>query len=172
MKLTLQGIKTDSAQWANGGYQLPEHNIEEVNRKTRDSPVWVQFGSGNIARGYLARLQQDLLDTGASDRGIIICSSWDEEVVDRAFRPHDNLSLTVTLHADGSVDKQVVASVAAYIKTSPELASLVRIFENPSLQMGSIAATEKAYSLTDATGGYAPEVAGALTVFRKSLLPI
>ncbi|WP_319415539.1 hypothetical protein [Marispirochaeta aestuarii] len=162
MKLTLEGLTKNIPQWKAGGYQLPKYDIEKVRAATLASPVWVHFGSGNIARGYLAMLQQRLLDAGHSDRGMIICSSWDEEVVDRVFRPHDNLNVAVSLHADGSVDKQVLASVAAYIKTNSELSELLRIFENPSLQMASLAATEKAYSLRDASGGYAPELASAL----------
>ncbi|WP_319476091.1 mannitol dehydrogenase family protein [Marispirochaeta aestuarii] len=162
MKLTLEGLEKDIPQWEAGGYQLPKHDIEKVRDATLASPVWVHFGSGNIARGYLAMLQQRLLDAGHSDRGMIICSSWDEEVVDGVFRPHDNLNVAVSLHADGSVDKQVLASVAAYIKTNSELPELLRIFENPSLQMASLAATEKAYSLRDASGGYAPALASAL----------
>ncbi len=162
MKLTLTGINTDKEQWAAGGYLLPQHDIAAANKKTLVSPVWVHFGSGNISRGYLARLQQDLLNEGHTDRGMIICSSWDEEVVDRAFRPHDNLVLSVMLHADGSVDKQVLASVAAFIKTNSELDQLVRFFENSSLQMASLAATEKAYSLLGPDGEYAPAVKSAL----------
>jgi fructuronate reductase len=162
MKLTLEGIKKDIPQWKAGGYKLPKHNIKKVREKTLASPVWVHFGSGNISRGYLAMLQQRLLDDSLSDRGMIICSSWDEEVVDRVFRSHDNLNVAVSLHADGTVEKQVIASVAAYIKTNSELPDLVRIFRNPSLQMASIAATEKAYSLTDASGDYVPAVASAL----------
>ncbi len=163
MKLTLKGITENLDQWRAGGYGLPEHNIAAVRDRTLENPVWVHFGSGNISRGYLARLQQDLLNMGAADRGMIICSSWDEEVVDKAFRPHDNLILSVMLHADGSVKKQVLASVAAFIKTNSELDQLVRFFESSSLQMASLAATEKAYSLRGPDGDYATAVKAALT---------
>ncbi|HHY71472.1 MAG TPA: hypothetical protein GX519_07505, partial [Thermoanaerobacterales bacterium] len=48
-------------------------------------------------------LQQTLLNNGLSDKGII--ESYDKEIIEKAYTPYDNLSLIVTLKADGNMDK-------------------------------------------------------------------
>lgn len=86
-----------------------------------------------------------------------MASSWlrrfDYEVVDKAYRPYDNLSLLVSLKADGTVDKKVIASVTESLKADPQFDDwnrLVEIFRNPSLQMVSFTITEKGYAFNDA----------------------
>lgn len=161
MKLKDAGLK-DRAVWENLGYELPQFDRAEVREKTLKNPVWLHFGAGNIFRGFPAVLQQKLLNEGKSDKGIIVCEGYDYEIIDRIYKPHDNLSVLVVLKPDGKMEKKVVASVVEALTADaakPEnWQSLVSFFKNPSLQMVSFTITEKGYSLTNAKGEFYGDV--------------
>ncbi len=145
MKLSLNGIQ-DRAAWERAGIALPEYDVRAMREKTKENPVWVHFGAGNIFRAFLCAAMQRVLDSGASDRGIIACETYDGEIIDRAYTAYDNLSLVAVMRADGKVEKRVVASVAEAVKADDAgLARMREIFRNPSLQMASLTVTEKAY---------------------------
>lgn len=148
MKLSLNGIQ-DKEQWK--GYKLPEFDIEAVKKNTYENPTWVHFGAGNIFRAFPAALLQQLLDSGDADTGVIVAEGFDFDIIDKAYKPYDNLSLLVVLKADGSIEKKVIASVTESVKASPDFADdwkrLCDIFANPSLQMISFTITEKATAL-------------------------
>jgi fructuronate reductase len=78
------------------------------------------------------------------------------------YRPHDNLSVLVTLKADGSIGKTVVGSIAESLKVdaanTTEWERLKQIFCSPTLQMVSFTITEKGYSLVDGNGAYTKAV--------------
>lgn len=162
MKLTREGLK-DRKAWEEKGYRLPEFDIEAVCEATKASPEWIHFGAGNLFRAYQARMVQDLLNKGALDKGLIAAEGFDYEIIEKMNRPHDNLSIVVTLKSDGSIDKDVVASVAESVildsNDEKEFNRLKEIFENPSLQMASFTITEKGYSLTNAAGELLPAIA-------------
>lgn len=153
MKLNLQELK-NAEQWTSKGYKLPQYDIEAVKAKTLAEPMWIHFGAGNIFRGFPATVHQQLLNQGLCDRGIIVGEAFDEEIIDKAYTPFDNLSLTVTLNSDGKIGKEVVASVVHAVKPSTDLDEMIRIFEAPSLQMVSFTITEKGYSVKGADGQY------------------
>ena len=161
MKLTNEGLKTRTA-WLEKGIRLPEWDREAMTAKTLESPVWVHFGAGNIFRGFIAGLQQRLLDQGAADRGIIAAETYDEEIIDRIYRPFDSLTLMVSLRPDGGTDQEVIASLACGLKASPafeeDWGKLKAVFEAPSLQMASFTITEKGYALKDLQGAFFPAV--------------
>ena len=145
MKLSLNGIQ-DRAAWERAGIALPEYDVRVMREKTKENPVWVHFGAGNIFRAFLCAAMQRVLDSGASDRGIIACETYDGEIIDRAYTAYDNLSLVAVMRADGKVEKRVVASVAEALKADEAgLARMREIFRSPSLQMASLTVTEKAY---------------------------
>lgn len=160
MKLNAQALGRRAA-WEQAGFCLPRFDREKVAAATKAAPVWVHFGYGNIFRAFPAAVQQTLLDKGLADKGIIVAEGYDYEIVD-ALEPHDNLTLLVTLKADGSIDKKVVASVVEAIKAdrgdAAFFARLTEIFEAPSLQMASFTITEKGYSLRTADGTLLPPV--------------
>ena len=63
MRLTREGIK-DREKWLASGIGLPEFDYESVKDKTKESPVWIHFGAGNIFRALQAPAMQKLLDEG------------------------------------------------------------------------------------------------------------
>ena len=155
MKLSeIRSEGCDVQAWADKGYELPKFDLEAVRQKTHDEPTWIHFGAGNIFRAFPADLLQRVLDAGAYDRGVIVAEGFDYEIIDKAYRPYDNMSLLVLLKSDGSIEKRVVASVTESLKADPQFGAdwdrLVEIFRKPSLQMVSFTITEKGYSVSPA----------------------
>lgn len=139
----------NAAEWESKGYQLPKFDIQAVRQKTHEEPTWVHFGGGNIFRAFPAAILNDALNTGKYDRGVIVAETFDFEVIDKAYKPYNNLSLLVSLQSDGNIEKKVIASVTEALKADPQFDDwnrLVEIFRNPSLQMISFTITEKGYS--------------------------
>jgi len=154
MKLTdLKSGNFNAAEWESKGYLLPKYDIDKVVKKTHDAPTWVHFGAGNIFRAFPAAILHDALNTGKYDRGVIVAESFDYEIIDKVYRPYDNLSLSVSLKSTGDIEKKVIASVTESLKADPDFEDwnrLKEIFRNPSLQMISFTITEKGYTVTDA----------------------
>ena len=143
----------NAAAWEEKGYQLPRFDIKAVREKTAKEPTWVHFGGGNIFRAFPAAILNDALNTGQYDRGVIVAETFDFEVIDKAYEPYDNLSLLVSLQADGNIEKKVIASVTEALKADYRFSDwqrLIDIFRNPSLQMISFTITEKGYGFNDA----------------------
>ena len=63
MKLSYQGIQ-DKQGYAAAQVALPQYDWAKMAEKTAEKPVWVHFGAGNIFRGFIAGLQQRLLNAG------------------------------------------------------------------------------------------------------------
>ncbi|MBR4577787.1 MAG: mannitol dehydrogenase family protein [Clostridia bacterium] len=161
MKLTNEGLRQVQA-WKDHGVKLPEYDRNQMTEATLKAPVWVHFGAGNIFRGFIAGLQQRLLNAGEADRGIIAAETFDGEIIDRIYRPFDSLTLMISLKPDGGTDREVIASLADGLKASPaeeeDWGRLKKIFEAPSLQMASFTITEKGYALRDLKGEFFPVV--------------
>lgn len=100
-----------------------------------------------------------MLTAGLTDTGIICCEAYDEELIDACYRAHDNLSLAVTLYADGRLKKEVVGSIAEALTLGTDYDRVAEIFAAPSLQMVSFTVTEKAYPLRDNDKNLYPDVA-------------
>ena len=109
MKLSLESIKNTEA-WA--GYHLPAYDPAEIAANTKENPQWMHFGSGNIFRIFPGSVCQQLIEEGKMNTGIICCESYDDEVVTKCLRPYDNLTIGVTLNADGTMSKEVIGSLA------------------------------------------------------------
>lgn len=127
---------------------LPTFNWRNMIKTTFESPVWVHFGAGNIFRGFIARVQQELLEKGEADKGIIAAFAIEPEIINHVWKPHDNLSLCVTVNTDGSIEKNIIASVSECLyadKSSSDWMRLVNIFKSNSLQIVSFTITEKGY---------------------------
>ena len=162
MELTLQGLK-QTEDWKQAGYSLPQYDIPAVAARTRENPRWIHFGAGNIFRAFQANVAQELLNRGVLDTGLIAAEGYDYEIIEKMYRPHDNLSILATLKADGTVEKTVVGSIVESLildSADPqEYGRLKEIFRAPSLQMASFTITEKGYSLTDGKGETLADIA-------------
>lgn len=159
MKLSIQGIK-DKEAWEKAGIKLPSYDVEKVATATKEAPVWVHFGIGNIFRIFIGGIADSLLEHGLSDKGITCVETFDYDVVDKIYKPFDNLVMAVTLKEDGSTDKKVLGSLTEAVKAQSsvdaEWSRLKKIFASPQLQMVSFTITEKGYALRDAKGEYFP----------------
>jgi len=148
----------DKEFWLSKGYRVPEYDIEAAAEKTRKYPEWLHIGAGNIFRIFPAMLQQRLLNKGYADKGIVVSEVFDEEILDKAYRPFDNLSIAVTLKSSGEIEKELVASIVETVKPRTEFERMTAISTAPSLQMISLTVTEKGYALADEQGKYFPWV--------------
>ena len=161
MKLTLEGLK-DTAAWAQAGVTLPSYDVTALAENTKKSPRWVHFGIGNIFRIFLGSIADTLIEKGELDKGITCVETFDFDVVDKIYKPYDNLVLGVTLKADGNTEKRVIGSLTEAIKAQSavpeEWNRLKEIFTNPDFQMATFTITEKGYALKNADGQYFPFV--------------
>ena len=156
MKVNLSSLKERDA-WQSLGVKLPAFDVEAMRKATKEAPIWVHFGAGNIFRAFIAALQQRLLDEGRSDRGIVAADTFDVDNIRMIYGGYDNLTMSVTLNADATIDKEIIASVSEALVAQPEEADwqrLLEIFAAPSLQMASFTITEKGYALRGLNGEY------------------
>ena len=156
MVLNNESIKNREA-WEKLGYRLPKFDRDAMVEKTVKNPTWVHFGAGNIFKAFQADACQRLLDAGLAETGIIAAERREKKP-----EQNDNLTVKVTLKADGNVEKAVVASIAEKVYLYGNEARLKEIFENPALQMVSFTITEKGYALYDGKGELLPDIAADL----------
>ena len=163
MELTLKSLHDDRDAFLAAGYHLPEFDYDTVHKNTVEHPHWIHFGAGNIFRAFQANVAQNLLNSGVLDTGLIAAEGYDYEIIEKSYRPHDNLSILATLKADNTVEKTIVGSIMESLildsKNEAEYARLREIFKNPSLQMASFTITEKGYAPSNAKGEFFPAVA-------------
>ena len=163
MELTLKSLHDDRDAFLAAGYHLPEFDYDTVHKNTVEHPHWIHFGAGNIFRAFQANVAQNLLNSGILDTGLIAAEGYDYEIIEKSYRPHDNLSILATLKADNTVEKTIVGSIMESLildsKNEAEYARLRQIFKNPSLQMASFTITEKGYATANAKGEFFPAVA-------------
>ncbi len=162
MNLTLNGI-SHKEEWEQKGYKLPTYDVQKMREETRENPFWIHFGAGNLFRAFHARVVQDLLNKKVIGRGLIVAEGFDYEIIDKMFVPHDNLGLIATLKSDGTIEKEIVASVAEALPLDSadetSFARLQEIFKKDSLQMATFTITEKGYSLVNGKGEIMADVA-------------
>ena len=162
MELTLKSLHDDRDAFLAAGYHLPEFDYDTVHKNTVEHPHWIHFGAGNIFRAFQANVAQNLLNSGVLDTGLIAAEGYDYEIIEKSYRPHDNLSILATLKADNTVEKTIVGSIMESLildsKNEAEYARLREIFKNPSLQMASFTITEKGYATANAKGEFFPAV--------------
>ena len=161
MKLSYEGI-CNRAGWEKAGVTLPQFDWKEMVAATDEAPTWVHIGAGNIFRAFIARAQQNLLNAGLVKSGIVAVSTHNAYIINKVYKPYNNMCVLVGLCVDGTMRKEVIASVAESLtvnKDYPEdREKLKKIFRNPSLQMVSFTITEKGYALKDIHDNYLPLV--------------
>ena len=148
--------------WAAADVKLPQFDVAAMVAATREHPIWVHFGAGNIFRGFIAALQQNLLNEGLATKGIIAADTFDYDIIDKIYTPFDNLTMNVTLNPDGTTSREIIASVAEGLRANSADAEMMArfkaIFTDPSLQMISFTITEKGYALYRPDGSLMPVV--------------
>lgn len=170
MNLNDQGIDgaENRKKWLEKGYRLPEYDREQVAAATKEAPFWVHFGAGNIFRAFQANVVQNLLNEGELEKGLVVVEGYDYEIIEKVYRPHDDLNILVTLKADGNIEKTVVGSIVeSHILDTgneEEQKRLAEIFAKDSLQMVSFTITEKGYQIADAKGEFLPAIKKDLMV--------
>ena len=146
LNLSINDIKNTKI-WEEVGIKLPIFDYDKVVAATKANPEWVHFGAGNIFRGFIAVLQQRLLNEGKANSGIIAVETFDEEIIDKVYTPYDNLGLLVIMKADGTLDKEVVASITEGLVGDPsreeDWQRLQEIFVNPALKLVSFTIQKK-----------------------------
>lgn len=161
LKLSDNDLK-DKSKWEAINVKLPQFDVLKIKENTINNPKWIHFGAGNIFRGYIAVLQQKLINEGLADTGIIAAETFDFDLIDKIYKPYDNLALSVGLRADGNTSMEVIASVSEAVKADTsdlnEYEKLMKAMENKDLQMLSFTITEKGYSLRNMAGNLLPIV--------------
>ena len=157
MKLSTSSLLNQSG-WEQIQVKIPSYDIQEMKERTKESPVWVHFGSGNFFRGFIAPLAHRLLESGELNSGVVTVSTYNHDIIHRIYKPFNNLILRVLLGADGTLEREVIGSVAEAIPLDQKNPStwqrLEEIFQNPSLQMVSLTITEKGYALIDGSNNF------------------
>ena len=162
MQMNATSLVRQKAEWEELGVRLPAFDHAAMTAATKAHPVWVHFGAGNIFRGFIAALQQRLLNEGLADRGIIAADTFDYDIIDKIYAPYDNLTMMVTLNPDGTTSREIIGSVAEALRADSSdpamMARFKEIFTDPGLQMISFTITEKGYALYRPDGSLMPVV--------------
>src|SRR5690625_3793207 len=141
---------TDIKSLKSLGIDIPKFDEDKMKQETMKAPIWIHFGGGNIFRAFPAVQQQNLLNSGFSEKGIIVVEGFDYEIIEKVFRPNDNKSLIVTLKANGEVTHTLVGSIAeSYTMKESDMQLLLPLISNQSLQMCSFTITEKGYDINN-----------------------
>ena len=119
----------------------PNYDVTKLREESIKDPKWLAFGSGNIFRGFIARVNQDAINSGKEDRGISVVETFDEEIIEKIYKPYDNLALSVTLHKDGNFDTNLIANLVEAL-TLKDMTRIKEIAVNPNLELMSFTITE------------------------------
>lgn len=155
LQLNYEGLKNRDA-WEKADVRLPDFNPEALAEKTDSRPKWLHIGPGNIFRGYVAVLAQQLIESGEMDTSIVVASPTGPSTPESQYWPFDNLALQVKMFADGKLEKTVVGSIAKAVDAQDaESVNLLRqMAEYSGLQLISFTITEKGYQIRGMDGSY------------------
>lgn len=161
MKLT-DNYLTHSELFAQQAITIPKYDTSLIRQHTLDNPEWVHFGGGNLYRCFHAQVAQELLNSGDMTAGIVLVETFGKDMIDDLYHRFDNRSLTVVMKADGTFDRELVASTAeslfAHASRPEDVARLRTVFQNSSLKLVTITITEKGYAIKDSSGKLLPKV--------------
>ena len=161
LHLNKESIK-NSSLWEDAGIENIKFNYDDMSTLTKENPTWVHFGAGNIFRGFIAMLQNTLLNQGKVDTGIVVVETYDYEIIEKIYAPYDNLGLLATMNTDGSLEKKIIGSISESLvgdsSRENDWQRIQTIFSKASLQIASFTITEKGYSINNAAGDYSADV--------------
>ena len=161
MKLNIENLN-DKNFWENADIEVPKYNINDIRKNTAKKPTWIHFGAGNIFRGFIARISDTLLNDNIIDTGIIAVDTHaagrddDYEMIDKVYKPFDNLTLLASIKSNGDIDKKVIGSITDIVHADfiNNYERLKKIFISSFLQVVSFTITVKGYSIKDLNGNY------------------
>ena len=119
LNLNYAGLQ-DRAAWEAAGVTLPKYDWKKMVAETEANPTWIHFGAGNIFRGFIANLQHELLNAGEVKGGIVACDTFDYDNITMIYNAYDSLTMLVLLMPDGSMKKEVVASISKGLRVGPQ----------------------------------------------------
>lgn len=155
MQLSKVGLSNKDI-WEEKKFILPKFDLDKIKNNTKENPIWIHFGAGNIFRAFHGNLFQGLLDKNKIDKGLIVVEGYDYEIIDKINKPYDDLSILVTLKSNGEIEKKVIGSIVESLTldrdNSLDFNRLKEIFINKSLQVVSFTITEKGYNISDNKG--------------------
>ncbi|PPS20934.1 mannitol dehydrogenase family protein [Brachyspira murdochii] len=162
MKINIENLINNKTFFEKNNIEIPKYDIKQIRKNTNEKPTWIHFGAGNIFRGFVARIADTLLNDNVINTGIIAVDTHaagrddDYEMLEKVYKPFDNLTLLASIKSDGNIDKKVIGSItdilhADFINYYEELK---KIFISDSLQIVSFTITEKGYSIKDSNGNY------------------
>ncbi|MFC6259596.1 mannitol dehydrogenase family protein [Levilactobacillus fujinensis] len=155
VRLTDDYLK-NAAAFTKAGITVPKFDQAKAKQAAQEAPVWVHFGGGNLFRCFHAKVAQDLLNTGDLKAGVIVAETYDDGVIEQAYKPYNDRALQVVMDEAGNYDKTLIASVADavyYNKANADgWSQLKKVFEKQSLQFVTMSITEKGYALRDVNG--------------------
>jgi fructuronate reductase len=155
-------VRDNKADFEKANIHVADFNAAELDRRTFEAPVWIHFGAGNLFKGFHCTLAQKLIEQNLSDKGVIVAEPYDYEIIEKIYKPHDNLSLQVIMRADGNIELCVISSISeSIVADSTDEVSWKRlktIFSAPSLQIITLSITEKGYDLKTIDGTFKTEI--------------
>jgi len=159
--LDKEAIQSKKESFSEIGIKTPEYDYRKLWAETKKEPIWLHIGGGNLFRAFHSVLQQHLIEKKKTNKGIIVVSTINDGLIEKIYHPYDNLSLNVVMKGDGTLDMEVIASVAESIAAYGGDSSwqrLKEIFRNSSLQFITLSITEKGYVLRDIHGNIQPSI--------------
>lgn len=141
MKLNLKNINQFSIK--------NNYNIENLRKETLNKPKWIHFGVGNIFRGYIARINNDMLNKKLYDSGIIGINRRKYEDELDIFEPHDNLTLSVSIDKLGNKKNDIISNIYPIYYLDNDMSEIEKIFLYNKLQLITFTITEKGYKIYD-----------------------
>ncbi len=155
MKLSLSNLQKYTA-WEQLAVSLPLFSVEEMVLSTKKAPSHLHFGGGDAFRGLVASVQQRCLNRKLCNTGIIVVDT--PAIIEKIYRPYDNLSLSVLVGRTGVNTYEIIASVAEALSYE-EFPRLREIIACDSLEIFSFTLGAEAYVLREETGAYLPNIA-------------
>jgi fructuronate reductase len=141
---------------------LPAFDTEAVRGQGRKAPVWLHFGGGNLYRGFHAEIAQCLAEKQELQSGVVVCETFDEELIEKGYQAFDSQFLEVIMKEDGTLEKRLNVITAESLFCHPskmeEHEKAAAHFKNPSLQFATFTITEKGYALKNQAGDYLEQV--------------
>lgn len=162
MKLNLENLINNQKFWNDNNISIPKYDILKVRKNTNENPRWIHFGAGNIFRCFIARIVDTLLDEGLMDSGIIAVDTHatgvdtDYDMIEKVYKPFDNLSLLSFINGNGNIDMKVIGSITEVLHADfiNYYEKLKNIFIKESLQIISFTITEKGYTIKDTNNNF------------------